>query len=69
MDPTPDAKTAARALRLLASQTRASRRYYEAHKDAIKERSVQYWEAHRDAINAKRRERYEAKHPKNPTPD
>jgi hypothetical protein len=64
MEPQPDAKTVARALKLLASQKRASQKYYEAHKETIKERSVKYWEEHREAINARRRERYEAAHPK-----
>ena len=55
-----DKETVARALRLLASQRAASKRYYEAHKASINERSKAYWEAHREAINARRRARYDA---------
>ena len=55
-----DKDTITRALRLLASQRAASKRYYEAHKASINERSKAYWEAHRDTINARRRARYEA---------
>lgn len=64
MDTQADAQTIARALKLLASQKRASQKYYEAHKETIKERSVKYWEQHREAINARRRQRYEATRPK-----
>jgi hypothetical protein len=63
MEQVPDERTVARALRLLRCQQRASRRYYESHKEAIKERSSQYWEQNREAINARRRERYEATKP------
>ena len=53
-----DQLTIARALRLLASQRAASKRYYVTNKGTINERSKAYWEAHREAINARRRERY-----------
>ena len=66
--PKADEKTITRALRLLACQKNASKRYYQAHKEAIKERSVNYWERHRDAINARRRARYEATHAENNIP-
>ncbi len=61
----PDEATVARALRLLANQRAASKRYYAANRNAINERSKAYWEAHRQQINERRRERYEALHPKN----
>ena len=51
--------TIQRALRLLEGQRRASRAYYQRHKQEIKERSTAYWKLHKDAINARRRERYE----------
>jgi hypothetical protein len=50
-----------RALKLLESQRRASKKYYVNNKDAIKAKSVAYWETHREAINEKRRIRYQAK--------
>jgi hypothetical protein len=59
-----DQNTINRALRLLASQRAASKRYYETNRDIINERSKTYWEQNREAINARRRERYEATHPK-----
>lgn len=59
-----DERTIARALRLLACQRAASKRYYEANKEAINERAKSYWETHRETINIRRRERYEATHPK-----
>jgi hypothetical protein len=62
----PDQNTIARALRLLAAQKAASKRYYETNREAINERSKTYWEAHRENINARRRERYEATKPKKP---
>ena len=51
--------TIQRALRLLEGQRRASRAYYQRHKQEIKERSTAYWNFQKDAINARRRERYE----------
>ncbi len=60
----PSERTIARALRLLASQKAASKRYYEANKGVINERSKAYWEEHRENINTRRRERYLIKHPK-----
>jgi hypothetical protein len=59
----PDERTIHRALRLLRCQQRASRRYYESNKEAVKRRSMQYWEQNREAINARRRQRYEAAKP------
>ena len=53
-----DQSTIARALRLLACQRAASKRYYVSNKNTINERSKAYWEAHREAINARRRQRY-----------
>ena len=64
MEEPPSERTIARALRLLASQKAASKKYYEANKDVINERSKAYWEEHRENINTRRRERYLAKHPK-----
>jgi hypothetical protein len=60
----PDHGKVARALRLLASQSAASKRYYQAHRELINERSKAYWEANRDSINERRRARYDAAHPK-----
>ena len=50
-----------RALKLLESHKKASKRYYEAHASEIKSRVKQYWEANKDAINERRRERYASK--------
>ena len=52
-----------RALRLLENQRRASKAYYERHKDEIKEKSTLYWEANKDLINERRRKRYALAHP------
>ena len=52
-----------RALRLLSCQRRASKAYYERHKDTIKQKSTQYWEQHKDLINERRRQRYALAHP------
>ena len=59
--PTP--KEIERALRLVESQRRASKSYYERNKDAIKAKSTEYWESHKDAINERRRARYAVAHP------
>jgi hypothetical protein len=64
MEDKPSEKTVQRALRLLSSQVKASRTYYERNKEAIKAKSVAYWETHRELINEKRRDRYAAAHPK-----
>ena len=64
-----DEKKVARALRLLESQSAASKRYYQSHRGVIHERSKAYWEANREAINARRRARYEAAHPKTNVPE
>jgi hypothetical protein len=52
-----------RALRLLQSQRRASKTYYERHKEEIKSKTMTYWELNRDAINLRRRQRYAETHP------
>jgi hypothetical protein len=52
-----------RALRLLQSQRKASKTYYERHKEEIKSKTMAYWELNRDVINERRRERYAATHP------
>ena len=52
-----------RALRLLDCQRRASKAYYERHKENIKLKSTQYWEEHKDLINERRRQRYALTHP------
>jgi hypothetical protein len=52
-----------RALRLLESQRRASKAYYERHKEDIKQKSTLYWEIHKDLINQRRRQRYALAHP------
>ena len=52
-----------RALRLLESQRRASKAYYERHKEDIKQKSTLYWELHKEAINERRRQRYALAHP------
>ncbi len=55
--PEASASTIARALRLLATQQKASRNYYERNKDRIRQRSADYWREHKDELNAARRER------------
>ena len=60
--PTP--KEIERALRLVESQRRASKSYYERNKDAIKAKSTEYWGHHKDAINERRRARYAVAHPR-----
>jgi hypothetical protein len=60
---TATARDIQRALRLLESQRRASKAYYERHKEDIKLKSTQYWEAHKDLINERRRQRYALAHP------
>ena len=52
-----------RALRLLENQRRASKAYYERHKEDIKQKSTLYWELHKEAINERRRQRYALTHP------
>ena len=59
--PTP--KEIERALKLVESQRRASKSYYERNKNAIKAKSTQYWEHHKDTINERRRARYAVAHP------
>jgi len=54
MPDVPTAATVARALRLLATQQKASRNYYERHRERIRQRSAAYWEQHKDALNAVR---------------
>jgi len=55
-----------RALRLLDCQRRASKAYYERHKENIKQKSTLYWEEHKDLINERRRQRYALTHPPPP---
>ncbi len=52
-----------RALRLLDCQRRASKAYYERHKENIKQKTNQYWKEHKDLINERRRQRYALAHP------
>ena len=52
-----------RALRLLHNQRKASKTYYERHKEEIKSKTMAYWELNRDAINLRRRQRYAETHP------
>ena len=52
-----------RALRLVENQRRASKAYYERHKEAIKTKATNYWENHKESINEKRRQRYAIAHP------
>lgn len=52
-----------RALRLVENQRKASRAYYERHKDDIKKKSTEYWGAHKADINTRRRARYALAHP------
>ena len=61
---TPTPKEIERALKLVESQRRASKTYYERNKAVIKAKSTEYWESHKDAINARRRERYAVAHPR-----
>jgi hypothetical protein len=42
-----EAKTIARALKLLETQKKASKAYYLRHKEVVKAKSVAYWEEHR----------------------
>jgi hypothetical protein len=53
-----EAKTIARALKLLETQKKASKAYYLRHKEVVKAKSVAYWEEHREDINTRRRARY-----------
>ena len=57
----PSKETIARALKLLESHKKASRKYYEANSESIRQKAKAYWENNRDAINQRRRERYQAK--------
>lgn len=52
-----------RALKLVENQKRASKAYYERHKEAIKLKSTTYWQTHKDDINERRRARYALDHP------
>lgn len=63
MEPIVPAATIKRALKLLEYQQRASRSYYERHKDAIKAKSSHYWQQNRETINERRREKYRLTHP------
>ena len=58
-----ESTTIERALRLLHNQRKASKTYYERHKEEIKSKTMAYWEHNRDAINLRRRQRYAATHP------
>ena len=49
-----------RAMRLLQAQRKASKSYYERHKEEIKLKSLTYWQLNRQVINDKRRQRYAA---------
>ena len=53
----PTAETVARALRVLATQTKASKAFYQRNRERIRARSLQYWQDHRDALNLRRREK------------
>jgi len=63
------AKEVERALKLLHNQRKASKNYYERHKEDIKRKSTQYWEEHKDLINERRRLRYALSHPPLTSPD
>jgi len=69
MEVSVPAATIKRALKLLEYQQRASRSYYERHKDAIKAKSSLYWQQNRDSINERRRERYRLAHPATTAPN
>ena len=69
MEVSVPAATIKRALKLLEYQQRASRSYYERHKDAIKAKSSLYWQHNREAINERRRERYRLAHPATTAPN
>lgn len=59
----PNARTVSVALKLLMTQRKAARAYYQRNTEAMKARSAAYWNTHRDEINQKRRERYALTHP------
>jgi hypothetical protein len=61
--PPPNKQQVERALRLLENQRRASKAYYERHKEDIKQKTTLYWETHKDLINERRRQRYALTHP------
>ena len=62
--PPPNARTISVALKLLQTQRKAVKAYYQRNAEAMKARSAAYWNSHRDEINRKRRERYALAHPK-----
>lgn len=69
-EPPPNTRTVSVALKLLMTQRRAARAYYQRNTDAMKARSAAYWSSHREEINQRRRERYAVSHPKkHPAPD
>ena len=55
-------------MRLVENQRRASKAYYERHKEAIKQKSTHYWETHKNSINEKRRHKYAQAHTQPPQP-
>ena len=57
----PSEATIKRALKLLESHKKASRKYYESHSDDIKKKAKAYWEVNRESINERRRTRYASK--------
>ena len=59
--PAPSAREIQRALRLVENQKRASRIYYQRHREEIQQKSLAYWEAHKEVINERRRARYALK--------
>jgi hypothetical protein len=56
--PPANQKEIERALRLVENQRRASKAYYERHKEDIKRKSTEYWKTHKQIINERRRLRY-----------
>lgn len=63
MNASTSQKDIERALKLLDCQRRASKAYYERHKESIKQKTTQYWKEHKGLINERRRQRYALAHP------